>query len=306
MPGWRGRVGLYLTGVAVTTVVAGTATAPFAIHHFNRVAAFGLAANMLAVPLTALWIMPWSVIAFMLMPLGLEGLALEPMGWGIARVLDVAGSVAAWPGAVNLVPAMPGWGVGLVAFGGVWLCLWRRPWRAWGTAGIVAGLLAVFLVRPPDILMDGQGKLLAVRTATGELALSSLRRARFARETWLGREGREEPAEPWPKAGFSADGRLSCDAQGCIYRAKGHTVALVSHPAALEDDCRVADLVVSAVPVRRRCPSATRVIDRFDLWREGAHAVWLDGGAIRVESANAGRGRRPWVVRPDPGRRGSH
>jgi competence protein ComEC len=78
-------------------------------------------------------------------------------------------------------------------------------------------------------------------------------------------------------------------------------VALVRDPAALAEDCRVADLVISAAqPVRRRCPSADRVIDRFDLWRDGGHAVWLDPGAITVLSVRESRGDRPWVVRPLP------
>ena len=46
---------LYLVGVAVTTIIAGSATAPFAIYHFNRFAEYGLLANLAAVPLTGLW-----------------------------------------------------------------------------------------------------------------------------------------------------------------------------------------------------------------------------------------------------------
>ena len=53
---------------------------------------------MVAVPLTALWIMPWAIVAFALMPFGAEALALAPMGWGIEAMLAVAGWVAAGPG----------------------------------------------------------------------------------------------------------------------------------------------------------------------------------------------------------------
>ena len=76
---WQ-RALLYVGGVALTTLIAGSVTAPFAVYHFNRFAAFGLAANLIAVPVTALWIMPWAVAAFLLMPFGLEVFALTPMG----------------------------------------------------------------------------------------------------------------------------------------------------------------------------------------------------------------------------------
>lgn len=288
--GWRRRIVLYIAGVALTTLVAGLATAPFAVYHFNRFADYGLAANLIAVPVTALWTMPWAVVAFGLMPLGLEGLALAPMGWGVGVMIWAADTVSAWPGAVTLLPAMPMWGLVAIALGGLWLCLWRRRWRFWGLVGVAAGLASVALVRPPDILVDDRGRLLAVRTETGGLALSRPRAASFVGGTWLRRAGLE--AAPWP----GADGRLACDSMGCIYRARGHVVALVQAEGALAEDCWIAGLVVSVVPVLRKCASAA-VIDRFDLKREGAHAIWLDeDGGVRIESVNGERGNRPWVA----------
>ena len=112
-PGRRAMV--YLAAVALTTLVAGLATSPFALYHFNRVAAYGLAANLFAVPITSLWIMPWTMVGYALMSLGLEGLALAPMGWGISAVLWIADTVAAWPGAAHSLPAMPAVGIVLVA-----------------------------------------------------------------------------------------------------------------------------------------------------------------------------------------------
>ncbi len=37
------------------------------------------------------------------------------------------------------------------------------------------------------------------------------------------------------------------------------------------------------------------VIDRFDLWRRGGHALWLSPEGVRVETVRAQRGERPWV-----------
>ena len=300
--GWWRRPGIYLAGIALTTLIAGFATAPFVLYHFNRFAGYGLVANLVAVPLTALWIMPWAMVAFFLMTLGLEGLALAPMGWGIEGVIWVARTVAGWPGAVIRLPAMPVFGLALVALGGLWLCLWRRRWRLWGLVAVAAGLMTIPLARPPDVLVTGDGKLLAVRSATGELMLSSRRVARFSAERWLERAG-QWTWPLWPEAGYSEDGRLACDSMGCIYRAHDQTVALIQDPRALAEDCRTASVVVSTVPVRVPCPSARTVIDRFDLWRRGGHALWLDAERVTVESVADWRGARPWVPNREPGRR---
>jgi len=59
------------------------ATGAFAAYHFNRLSLLGVVANLLGVPLTGFWIMPWGLLAMLLMPLGLERFALVPMGWGV-------------------------------------------------------------------------------------------------------------------------------------------------------------------------------------------------------------------------------
>ena len=51
------------------------------------------------------------------------------------------------------------------------------------------------------------------------------------------------------------------------------------------------------VPLRQACPSAGLAIDRFDLWREGAHALYFEDGVARVESVGEIRGDRPWTAR---------
>lgn len=288
----------YLAGVSVTSIVAIIATAPFAAFHFNRIAVFGLAANLIAVPATALWVMPWGLVALLLMPLGLEAWPLAAMGWGIDVILAVATTISQWPGALLPVRAQPTATLALIALGGLWLCLWSRPWRLAGLGLIGAGLIVAGAATPPDILVNRDGRLFAVRDGDDQLALSTTRRAKFAGEMWLRRAGQgasppwPEPDNPWP------DRRLTCDRLGCIYRPPGYTVALIQDPRAITEDCAAADVVISADPVGRACAGPDLVIDRFDLWRDGAHAVWLYPSP-RARSVRAARGDRPWVVGPE-------
>ncbi|MFZ1414126.1 MAG: ComEC/Rec2 family competence protein [Defluviicoccus sp.] len=288
---------LYLAGIALTTLVASTATTPLAAFHFNRIAWYGLAANLAAVPLTGVWIMPWAVIAVCLLPFGLDGLAFTAMAYGTAGLVTIAETVAAWPGAVSTLPLMPL--ASLLAFtaGGLWLCLWRRRWRWAGGLPLCIGLAAMLTTSAPDVLVEGGGKLFAVRDRQGDMIVSSHTAAPLAREAWLRLAGAEEADSGWPRRGVSADGSLACDPQGCLYQAKGYRVALAQTADALDEDCRSSDVVISLVPVRGRCPAARVVIDRIRLWREGTHAVWLEPQRVRVESANARRGDRPWVIR---------
>jgi competence protein ComEC len=300
--GLAGRFGLILIGSGMTTLVAGFASAPYALYHFNRFALYGILANMLAVPLTGIWVMPLVVVAFLLLPFGLERFALVPMAWGVEAIIWIARAVAGLSGASTLLPAMPVWGLAAVTIGGLWLCLWRRAWRLAGVPVIMIGLASVALELGPDVLVSSDGGLFAVRGPDGMLQLSNVRRDRLTRETWLRRSGQERPVA-WTSDPALADAPTACDAQGCIYRAKGHVVALVNDVSALVDDCARASVVIATVPVRQNCPSASVVIDRFALWRDGGHAIWLKANSgVTVESVRGWRGERPWVP-PPPGRR---
>jgi competence protein ComEC len=295
-PSLPGRALRYVALTALASLVASLATAPFALYHFNRPAIFGVAANLVAVPLTSLWIMPWAVAAAVLMPFGLESWPLTAMGWGIDGVRWIAAAVAGWPGAAQPVPAMPLAGLVLVALGGLWLCLWRRRWRLLGVPLILLGMLGTLAVRQPDILVSEEGDLMAVRDTTGSYLFSTLTRARFEREIWLRRAGLAE-ADAWPEEGYDRSGRLACDSLGCIFRISGRAVAFAREPAALTEDCVLADLVVSVDSIRIDCPAPLGAIDWRDRRRNGAYAIWVGAdGAVEMVAVDDLRGQRPWVA----------
>lgn len=290
----------YVAGGVFTTIVAEAAIAPFAIYHFNQTVAYGVLANAVAVPLMALWIMPFALLSFIAMPFGAEYLPLAAMCAGIDVVIGVGRWVSQLPGSVIWVPAWPLSSLVLVAMGSLWLCLWRRRWRLLGLAPVFIGLIVAAFEKGPDILVNGDGKLIAVRTDSGALSFSSGRRESFAREAWM-RHNAQLSYDVWPitpaaKDRGPANRALTCDATACLYRKGAHLVAFSFDPRSYEDDCAAATLLISQNPVRRRCESATNVIDRFDVWRNGGHAIWLDDGRIRVETVRAERGERPWTI----------
>ena len=72
----------YVGGIALTTLVAGIAVAPFAAFHFHKLAQYSLIANLAAMPPFGLVVMPAALVALLTMPFGLEALPLQVMAWG--------------------------------------------------------------------------------------------------------------------------------------------------------------------------------------------------------------------------------
>lgn len=284
---------LHLLGIALTTIIATLGTAAFAIYHFNRFALFSVPANLVAVPLAGIWVMPWALASCLLMPFGLESLALVPMGWGIQLIEIVAHWTAGLPSAALDLPSMPDWGLLLIVGGGLWLALWRTSWRRWGAIPMLVGIASLTTAHPPDLLLAGDGGLIAVRSGPGYL-LSSDRADRLIAESWLRTAG-GLPSGLLPAAGETVEqGAIRCDGDACIILRDGRRVALVRETRALDEECRSSDLVLSLVRAPRACRGRTRLIDLVDLRRNGATALWFDD-PLRIDSANARRGERPWV-----------
>ena len=291
------RLLLYVAGVFLTTIVASVATAPYAVQHFGRLPTYGVLANLVAVPLTAFWIMPAGLFGLIAWPFGLYDPFFQVMGIGIELLLAVAAWVAGLPGASVRVPQPPLAATVALTLGGVWLCLWRRPWRRLGLIGVVVAAGFWLLHRPPDVLIDARGNLIAVRLDAG-LALAPFERDSWVQGQWLERFGQDETV-PWPEPGAGQAGDpLLCDALGCVYERDGRRIAFARRAEALFEDCALADLVFFW-PRIERCPDGGELIGPRALRATGGIALRIaQDGSIVTRTVRAHRGERPWTVQP--------
>lgn len=285
-PAWHAFV--FVLALLLSSTLAGLATTPFGMFHFQRASLYGVAANALAVPVTSFVVMPLGMLAFVLMPFGLDWLALVPMGWGVQAILWVAHLVAGWPGAALALPAMPPWGFGLCVLGLLLMGLLCTPLRWLGAPLFVAGLLSPALHVPPAVLVSNDARLIAVHHDGALHLLRAPGGSSFALETWRRRAG-EPPVVP-----------LACAPPYC----RLGDVAVVPQGPMPRGLCGAVPVIVSPEPLRFAC-TRSLVIDRFDVWRDGAHAVRFTDGHATVESDRQHRGARLWVP-PRPRPRGAN
>jgi len=282
---WR-----YLVGIVIASIVATLATTPFAIFHFDRSTQYGAISNLASLPIADFVIMPAATIAMIAMPFGLDRWPLLLMGKGVVMMTAVAHWVAKLPGAASVAMVWPEYALVIVAFGGLWIAFWQKPWRWLGLAPICLGLIATFSTSRPDLMIARDAKTIALRLPDGSLGFVREPQDDYAAEIWLRRDGDSRDVQ----AAIAKPGQgVRCDELGCIATlASGETVAAISRSEALED-CATANVVISAVPTRRRCEGPKLVLDRFDLSRNGGYAIWL-GDEIKMETVEGERGQRPW------------
>ncbi len=256
---------------------------------------YGLAANLLAAPIVAIVIMPMALLSVVAMPFHLEYLPLLLMGYGLDAMVWVGTTVAGWPGAVSIVPSMSGLSVFLIVAGGLWLCLWQGRLRQAGWAAIAIGLFAAGSAPRPDILIEREGEAVAVRETDGRLALLPGSHKNYSAQKGLEADGESRDATE------AAQGEaFTCDSLGCLTAAGAHKLAYLTDPGAAEEDCRTAPIVVAQFYLPRHCTQPGIRIDRRALREQGAHALYLEGDSIRIETVAAARGNRPWAVTTRP------
>lgn len=284
----------YTGGLALTTLVAGVFTGLPAAYHFHSIAIYSLAGNLVALPIVTLVVMPAAVLAMVLMPMGLESVGLEVMGFGIDLVREHAARVASWKGARQPVAEMHTLAVLILTGALIWMCIWRGWLKG---AAVPIGLVAlVFLPggKTPDVLVSKFGRNVAIVGDEGRLILADARKSRFSAERWLVAKGDRVSL----KSAATRKG-WTCAGDVCKGRTGSYAVLYVKKlPKKGKLDCGNAVIVIAAEPLKGQCRSAKVRIDRFDLWRGGAHAVYVRKGLLVVESAKSYRGHRPWVIDP--------
>jgi competence protein ComEC len=172
----RGVASLLLTGLLVEFALM-----PIAVYHFHKAGLYGAFANIVAIPLTTFVVMPLEALALLLDMAGLGA----PVWWLVQLALDallwLAHLVAGAPGSVRSLPAMPAGAFALMVIGGIWIALWRTRWRRLGVVPLVVGAVWALTTPAPDVLVTGDGRHVAVRTAAG-LALLRDRAGDYTRD----------------------------------------------------------------------------------------------------------------------------
>jgi competence protein ComEC len=270
-----GNVVMHIIGLAYTSLLAGGASMPFAAYQFQQIQPYWIPANILAVPLTAFWIMPLGLLALALMPLHAAALVLIPMGWGIEVIVWITSHIAQWPDALMRIQPMPPASILVIAAGLIWLCIWRSTPRLVGIPVMALGVVLALLARPPDLLVSPDAKLIAMRSGTTVLLAMQHKPDRFTLEQW---------APVWGQTPLTP---AQCSTNAC-------QVGPVLFATAPQTGCASAVLVVSPVPFTG-C-GGVRVIDRGFVYRNGATAAWVNGSKVTLRTDRQIQGLRPWVV----------
>ncbi|MER9302283.1 ComEC/Rec2 family competence protein [Mesorhizobium sp. M0496] len=299
-------------GLSMTSIIAGGATALFAIWHFQRVSPLSLFANLAIMPIVTV-VMFLAVASALLMPFGLDWPALYLMGKGLTLMIAISGWISE-RSPVDAVGLISQQSVLLVAIALViatmattWLRLAALPFA-------LAGLLTVSDTRTPDVLISEDARLVALPIGGGELAVSRARPNEFTVDNW--KRALTSETIVMPEVFNEGDGQFDvrdaaemppgapfyCTSGVCLARhPSGAFIAYVEDRKDTWKACGFADLIViNDATAYDACHNPlVLVITKRQLARKGSAAVFFDRQSATTPatiSFAVDRPYRPWHV----------
>lgn len=284
---------IYILEASWVSILAGTAVVPVVMFYFHELNLYFIFANLIAVPLMALWIMPLGLLTLCAMPFGGDYIFLKLMTIGIHIVIALAEWVSNLPYASVAIPIFPAWGYALYFFGLCILCLCITSIRWVGVLMMVIGLCSLFWVAVPNIVTASNGRMIGIKDQQQLLLVCQ--------------GGCDKPTtEEWQKVLRASQVKFvsandhgesfTCNQEYCFF-AKQKILVLFSseRKQQLFDVCQQSVLEFSFLWNGAICRNIP-VINKKSNWINGAHSVWLYPLTIGTDLED--RGQRPWVMEP--------
>lgn len=293
--GNRGRMRRWVTDLITASLIASAATLPLTAYHFGAIAPWGVAANLLGIPLTGLWIMPAGLAVLITdalpVPDFLSGLALLAMQGGIDALVMVAGWFAALP--ASPMPVTPPSPMVLVigyAGAGMLLCIAAEGRvRAMGGACLAVCVAAYLITRPPVdgvLFARGQGAHLVLPGVNGAAVALTSRGGRPLSDFLADNAARSLAQE--------IDTRTLRRAFTLVQHARMGPVAVVTSRGLLSAGCRgTAKLVIAIVRADYPCRDGTPLFSLADIPPDN-YLLRFMGDAVRAQASDG----QYFLIRP--------
>ena len=263
--------------IAVTSLVAGLATMPFALFHFGRASPIGFAANLVAMPVVTFFSAPSAALAFLLAPVGLADFGLRLFGYSLELVLAIAQFFARSSGEIGgTALAMPVTSLVLSTCAlGAFISL-KGTLRVFAGAAMASAAVGTWLPAP---------QFVAHWSPSGDLFVAA-RDERVERISLVKGDGLS-PLR------FSNARTATCAGPDCIFQIEGGFVAVVGREDPPQLCFESERQTVHPISTPSICWDWQRVE------QSGGLTLQVEGTRLR-ESLPEPCGARPWTTCPPP------
>lgn len=279
-------------GVLLISLVAGLATDPFAIYHFQRFSIYSLPANLITAPIMSFLVAPMAALAAILAPFGWADFPLQAMASALDLIAAVGQVFGDRPEAVRALARPSDLSFIVCVLALLWACLWRGALR-WLGALIFAASIGLYVSQPrPIAALDGDLRAVFVAEPGRWTLVAGGGRSTYARDRLGAMLGLSPPVVE----------RLAppetCSEASCTWENEGAPIAYVRDEEGFADACVRGAVVIARRLAPRgyaaRC-DLTALLDVADIAHLGGALIYADANGLRITRAWPDEIRRPWT-----------
>ena len=193
---------LAAAGLAVTSIVAGGATAIYAAWHFQQMPSLGLFTNLTAMPIVSAVVMPFAVLGALAMPFGLDGPFFDVMGLGLTATI----AIARWfseRSPADIVGLVPPASVAVLTVA-LLIATVCSTWLRGAAVPVALAGLVLLVDRPqPDLFISEDGRLVGLAVGEGRIAVNRATAQRIHHRQLATRHARGRDCASGRKTGAS-------------------------------------------------------------------------------------------------------
>lgn len=264
-----GSVKFYVFGNIYSSFLASFVTAPFVIYHFYKFATYSIPMNLIAVPIMSFFMMPFGILALLVMPLNLSYYPLKILGFFITIVTDLAAELVSWPHSVINTGYITDFSMFVYTFGFFWLCLWQNTWRYFGLLIIVASAIMMYFSPKPTLVYDQRLKALLINNGKSLSIYSDYVIPEFTKSYWASWFGYEK-SEEFILQNALADKLFEINDFSSSIDKQSFQVALNEH------SCQNADLQIDLSPTNQCATKQGLQINYSDLQERGIALIYCN------------------------------
>ncbi|WP_237422711.1 ComEC/Rec2 family competence protein [Ehrlichia canis] len=278
----------YFLSIIVSSLIAGLATLPYVVYHFNYFSIAGVFANLLAIPITTFLIMPLGLFYIILGVVNLEYYVSWMIESAVGLLIYVVQYISGMNKLVLLFHAFSSTSILIITFGFLFLCLWNGNLRFCGLILVACGFFVGVNYVTPDIMINQHN--VVVKELDNKLYAINQKAhlTSFINLTWAKQNGQREML----KHPLRNNQCLSCKkGEGCIYSKFGKKVLIAYNANYVLRNCINVDLVIQGKKFVYPHECVTQHIAYNDKRR--SYFVWVTKNHIKVNEIS---GNRIWHV----------
>jgi competence protein ComEC len=178
------RIKIYIFSNIYTSTIASIATAPLVIYHFYIFSNYSILANLIAVPITSIFIMPIALASLFFMLFGLEYYILKILGFFIGLIIDSAHYFIHLPISVWYFGFIEHSSLILYLFGFFILCFSKNKPSKFGLIIIITAFILMMTTKSPDMIFDSEKEIIGIKNENKELEIYGTKYNSFIKDYW--------------------------------------------------------------------------------------------------------------------------